>query len=89
MNKKLKMLLTVAVTTAFLGSLGANYAHADETVKEKVSEAANDTKRAMKKGARKVKDETCEMVNGKMKCVANKVKHSAQNAGDAIEDAVD
>ena len=89
MNRNFKMLLTAVVTTAFLGSFGSNFVHADETVKEKVVEAGKDTKRAMKKGARKVKDETCEMVNGKMKCVANKIKHSAQNAGDAIEDAVD
>ena len=90
MNKNLKMLLTAMVTTAFLGSFGANFSHAeDDTVKEKVTEAAKDTKRAMKKGVRKVKDETCEMVNGKMKCVGKKIKHSAQNAGDAIEDAID
>lgn len=89
MNKNFKMLFTVFVTTALLGSFGSSFVHADETVKEKVSEAGNDAKRAVKKGARKVKDETCEMINGKMKCVANKIKHSAQNAGDAIEDAID
>ena len=89
MQTNLKMLFTAVVTTALLGSFGASFAHADETIKEKVSEAGNDTKRAMKKGARKVKDETCEMVNGKMKCVGKKIKHSAQNAGDKIEDAID
>ncbi len=89
MSKNLKMLFTAVVTTAFLGTTSLSFVHADDTVKEKVTEAAKDTKRAMKKGARKVKDETCEMINGKMKCVANKIKHSAQNAGDAIEDAVD
>lgn len=82
-------LFTALVTTALIGSVSVNHAVADETVKEKTQEAANDTKRAVKKGARKVKDETCEMVDGKMKCVGKKIKHSAQNAGDKIEDAVD
>lgn len=62
---------------------------ADDTTKEKVAEAANDTKRAAKKAVRKAKDETCEMVDGKMKCMGKKMKHAAQNAGDKIEDAVD
>lgn len=90
MQTNLKTLFTTIVTTTLLvGSYTVNVAHADETVKEKVSEAGNDTKRAMKKGARKVKDETCEMVNGKMKCVGKKIKHGAQNVGDKVEDAVD
>lgn len=87
MQMNFKMLLTAVATTALLGS--SNFAHADETVKEKVTEAGKDTKRAMKKGARKVKDETCEMIDGKMKCMGKKIKHSAQNAGDKIEDAID
>lgn len=89
MQTNFKMVLTAVVTTALLGSFASNFAHADETVKEKVTEVGNDTKRAMKKGARKVKDETCEMVNGKMKCIGKKIKHSAQNAGEKIEDAID
>ena len=90
MKLDLKALLTVLVTTALMGSFTFNHAiAADDTLKEKVAEAGNDTKRAVKKGARKVKDETCEMVNGKMKCVGKKIKHSAQNMGDKLEDAID
>lgn len=62
---------------------------ADDTVGEKVEEAAKDTGRAVKKSARKVKDKSCEMVNGKMECAAKKAKHSAKNVGDKIEDATD
>ena len=62
---------------------------ADESVGDKVEEAASDTGRAVKKSARKVKDKTCEMVNGKMECAAKKAKHSAKNMGDKIEDATD
>jgi hypothetical protein len=89
MQLNLKPLFTVMLMATLVGSFTLNTAHADETVKEKVSEAGHDTKRAVKKGARKVKDETCEMVNGKMKCVGQKMKHSAQNVGDKVEDAVD
>ena len=90
MTMNFKTLLTALVTTAMVGSYTVNFAHAaDDTVKEKVQEAGHDTKRAMKKSARKVKDETCEMVNGKMKCIGKKIKHGAQNVGDKVEDAVD
>lgn len=37
-----------------------------------------------KKGTRAAKDEVCEMVNGKMECVAKKVKHKMQNAADSV-----
>jgi hypothetical protein len=62
---------------------------ADDTAKEKVEETTKDTKRAVNKGARKVKDKTCEMTNGKMECTAKKLKHKAQNAMDKAEDAAD
>lgn len=62
---------------------------ADTTVKEKAQEAANDAKRAGREAVRTIKDKTCHMINGKMECAAQKVKHSAQRASDNIEDAVD
>ena len=89
MQLNLKTLFTALLTTTLVGAFTFNHAYADETVKEKVSEAGSDTKRAVKKGARKVSDETCEMVNGKMKCVGKKIKHSAQNVGDKVEDMAD
>jgi uncharacterized protein YjbJ (UPF0337 family) len=70
-------------------SLMSINAFADETIESKAKELGNDTKRTVKKGARAVKDKTCEMVNGKMECAAQKVKHSMQNVGDKVEDAVD
>ncbi len=69
-------LVAVAVVPAF----------AADSVKEDVKEAAHDTGKAMKKAGRKVKDETCEMVNGKMECAAKKAKHKIQNAADEIKD---
>ena len=89
MQLNLKPLFTAVLMTTLVGAFTFNHAFADETVKEKMSEAGNDTKRAVKKGTRKVKDEACEMVNGKMKCAGKKIKHGVQNAGDKVEDAVD
>jgi uncharacterized membrane protein YtjA (UPF0391 family) len=73
----------------FLLGFSVSVSRADETVGSKVTEAANDSKRAVKKSYRKVKDETCSMVKGKMECAADKVKHSIQNGTDTIEDAVE
>jgi len=81
--------MSFLMATAILGGFTLSAAHADDTVKEKASEAANDTKRGVKKGARAVQDKTCEMVNGKMECAAKKVKHSIQNGADNVEDAID
>ena len=65
-------------TTVFAEGLG-----------EKVNESAKDTGKAVRKGARSLKDKTCEMVDGKMNCAAKKLKHKAQNAGDEVKDKVD
>lgn len=89
MNFKLKSSFVALMAITLMGAYVINISHADETVKEKAKEMGNDTKRATKKTVRKVQDETCEMVNGKMKCVGKKIKHAAENAGDKVEDAVD
>ena len=78
------VLLSVSLIFGF-----ASFSNADETLGEKTKETASDVKKGTKKAWREVKDETCEMVNGKMKCVGKKIKHAAQNAGDKVEDAVD
>jgi hypothetical protein len=71
--------------------------HAEDSKMEKkadqagdaISEGAKDLKRGTKKAVRNVKDETCELVNGKMECAGKKVKHGAKNLGDKVEDAAD
>ena len=67
----------------------AQYALADDTVKEKVEEVSNDSKRATKKAVRDIKDKTCKMINGKMECAAKKVKNVILDGADKVEDAVD
>jgi hypothetical protein len=89
MQLNLKTLFTVLVTTTLIGAYTVNHAYADESVKESVKEAGSDSKRAMKKAGRSVKDKTCEMVDGKMKCAGKKLKHGVKNTGDKVEDAVD
>lgn len=62
---------------------------ADETSKEKIQESIKDSKRAVKQVNREFEDKTCELVNGKMVCVLNKVKHSAEKGADKVQDAAD
>lgn len=80
MNRKL-----IIATVFAIGAGLTTIAQAEETMGEKAQHIGNKAADSVKKGARKVQDETCEMINGKMECIAKKVKHKAQNAGDAIE----
>lgn len=89
MQFNLKASFIALMATTLVGAYSVRTHAADETVKEKAQEVSNDTKRAMRKGSRKVQDKTCEMVNGKMECAGKKAKHAVQNAGDKVEDAVD
>lgn len=57
---------------------------AETTATEKVGQVAEDVADATKKGVRKMKDATCEMINGKMECAGKKVKHKAENAMDKV-----
>ncbi|MGZ3710703.1 MAG: hypothetical protein ACXVBE_03065 [Bdellovibrionota bacterium] len=82
--KKLILLLAVTAFTAMPGLVPA--VHADDGVAADVKEGAQDAGKSIRKGARKVKDKTCELVNGKMNCAVKKLKHKAQNAGDEVKD---
>ena len=59
--------------------------HAEETTMEKAETVKNKTVDKTKKVYRAAKDEVCELVNGKMECVAKKLKHKAQNATDTVK----
>ncbi len=61
----------------------------DPGVKGKMMETTKDAKRGTKKGYRKIQDKTCEVINGKAKCFAKKVKHSMENEMDKVKDAAD
>lgn len=84
-HRKLFVLLISVATLSFVGSS----CNKDNTVKQEMNEAGRDISRGTSKTVREVKDQTCEMVNGKMECAAKKVKHSIQNTTDNIEDAVE
>ncbi len=78
-----KLFLASVVAVTFTGGISTAFA---ETVGEKMSEAGQDMKKGTKKSYRDVKDKTCEMINGKMECVAKKVKHKVQNGMDEVSD---
>ncbi len=77
LTKTLIVLLMGAILTTSLNL------RAEETLAEKTAATATKAKNATKRGVRAAQDEVCEMINGKMECVGQKVKHKAQNAVDA------
>ena len=54
-----------------------------------MSETSNDVKRETKKGVRKVQDKSCEVIDGKTKCLPKKVKHAVENQMDKAKDIAD
>ena len=83
MNKNFKK--QIIATVFALGMGVSTIAHAEEGVIEKTQTVGNKAADKVKKGARAASDEVCELVNGKMECVAKKVKHKVQNGADAVE----
>lgn len=84
----IKILLSALL---FIGAISiSNMAFADdETTKQKAEEMGNDVKRGTKSATRKVQDETCELVNGKMECAVQKTENSIKKGADKVEDAID
>lgn len=83
------MLLTIVLMTVSVTEVLANKTDKKSEMRQDMEEAGRDTKRGASKAMRGIKDETCELVNGKMECAAKKAKHSLQNGADNVEDAVD
>jgi hypothetical protein len=79
MNKNCLKACLLAATLSFAGPL-----YAEETNAEKVETGVNKAGDAANQARRKMKDEVCEMVDGKMKCVAKKMAHKAKNLGDKM-----
>ena len=57
-------------------------AHAVETTSEKAAAAGNRAVDTTKETYRNAKNEICELVNGKMNCVAKKMKNKLRTAAD-------
>ena len=76
MNKGLSSYLGVAILCVGFS------ASAVETTSEKVTNDKDKAVDTAKETYRNAKDEICELVNGKMECVAKKVKHKLQTAAD-------
>lgn len=58
---------------------------AEESAGEKARETISETKKETKKVYRSAKDKACEMVNGKLQCAGDKVKHKIENLKDEVE----
>jgi hypothetical protein len=87
-----KNVLYTILATTLIGLTGMRTSFSGERtqkVKQSMEETTNDTRRGVKKAGRAVEDKTCELVNGKMKCAAKRVKNGILNGTDKIEDAVE
>lgn len=85
-----KFLMVSALCALSLSAFaGTDFEQKKEKAQEQTEETFNDMGRGLKKAGRSIKDETCELINGKMECAADKAKHSIQNGADNVEDAVD
>jgi hypothetical protein len=79
--------LALTASLALVGTVGS--ARAEETAAEKVHEGLQDAGKGAKKAYRNMKDQVCEMVNGKMECVAKKAANKARNLKDEVKDKAD
>lgn len=71
-------LISAALTLTIAASAG-------ESTTEKVGNSVDKAGDSVKRGYRKIKDKSCEMVNGKMECAAKKVGNKMRNATDSIK----
>ena len=79
----MKKLTSILVVGLMLAPMTFSMA---ESVKESVKETATDAKKAVKKGAHRAQEKGCEMVNGKLQCLDDKVKHRAEEVKDEVKD---
>ena len=84
----MKSILILLSATLLLAS-GASFADEAKSTTEQAKEAGQGAVRDVKKGARAASDKACEMVDGKMQCAGQKLKHKVQNVGDSVKDKVD
>lgn len=84
-HRKLFILL-LAFGAVGIFSTGCNK---DKSVKQEMQEVGNDIERGTSKAIREIKDESCELINGKMQCAGQKAKHSVQDSTNKVEDAID
>jgi hypothetical protein len=66
-------------------TLGGTSAFANETTMEKAETVKNKAVDATKEAGRDLSDKTCEVINGKLECIAKKTKNAVKNAADATK----
>ena len=76
----MKFLIPALLAALFAASAVAE----DSKPVAETKEAWRNTKKLARKQTRNLKDQTCELVNGKMECTAKKLKHKAENAADVL-----
>lgn len=82
----MKSLMTLTFAALLIAPF--SFSHA-ESVTEKAKETATDVKKSVKKGAHRVQEKGCEMVNGKMQCLGDKLKNRGEEVKDEVKDMAD
>lgn len=77
--------INIAMTMMVLSLSLALIAGAEESTLEKADTVKNQTIDILNTNARKIDEQICETVNGKMKCVSKKVKNKIKNAADKLK----
>lgn len=88
MKKQLMVAALAVATTGFFSALPAvaNEPSTMDKVEANAKEMKDDTVKGAKKMGRKVKDKTCEWVNGKMECAAKRAGNAVKNGVDEVKD---
>ena len=82
----MKLVMSLMLTGLLFAPISFSQA---ETVSEKAKETATDVKKSVKKGAHRVQEKGCEMVNGKMQCLGDKLKNRGTEVKDEVKDLAD
>lgn len=80
MHKKLSAFLTAALLV--ISPVGA---FAEQSAGEKAKDTMNEAGDEAREAARNAKDEVCEMINGKLECVAKKAVNKGKTLWDKTE----
>lgn len=85
--KKLLSLALVATLSSFM--LTACSEERRENIGSNMEESMDDAGRQAEEFGRDVKQESCELINGKMECATERAGDSMEDMGDDVEDTME
>lgn len=83
--KKLVNIFGLALVAFSMATVSIS-AHAEQTAGKKAQEGLEDAGKSMKKAGRDAKQKGCEMINGKLECLGEKVGNKVKDAKGEMKD---